>query len=113
MVLIKANEEYEAGAMPSKEMIAAMGKFNREIAEAGVMLGGDGLHPSSKSVRVDCTDGKRVVIEGPFPETKELISGYWLWQVKSLDEAIEWIRRSPFKGGTVELRPVFEPEDYR
>ena len=89
MVLIKANEQYDAGAMPSKEMIAAMGKFNQEIAEAGVMLGGDGLKPSSKGVRVDCTDGKRVAIEGPFPETKELIFGYWLWQVESLDEAIE------------------------
>ena len=99
--------------MQSNALIAAMGKFNREIAEAGVMLGSDGLKPSSKGVRVDCTGGKRVVIEGPFPETKELISGYWLWQVESLDEAIEWIRRSPFEEGTVELRPVFEPEDYR
>lgn len=113
MVLIKANEEYERGGMPSKAQIAAMGKFNQKIIQAGVMLGGDGLKPSSKGVRVDCTGGERVVIEGPFPETKELISGYWLWQVESLDEAIEWIRRSPFEEGTVELRPVFEPEDYR
>lgn len=112
MVLIKANERYEAGAMPSKELIAAMGKFNQEIVQAGVMLDGDGLKPTSKGVRVDCTDGKRVVIEGPFTETKELVSGYWLWQVESLDEAIEWIKRSPFQEGTVELRAVFEPEDY-
>ena len=99
--------------MPSKEMIASMWKFNQEIAEAGVMLGGDGLRPSSKGVCVDCTGGERVVIEGPFPETKDLISGYWLWHVQSLDEGFEWIRRSPFEDGTVELRPLFEPEDYR
>ena len=113
MVLIKANERYEAGAMPSKKLIAAMAKFNQEIVQAGVMLDGDGLKPTSKGVRVDCTGGKRVVINGPFTETKELVSGYWLWQVESLDEAIEWIKRSPFQEGTVELRPVFEPEDYR
>ena len=113
MVLIKANEQYEAGAMPSKEPIAAMGKFNQEIIKAGVMLGGDGLKPSSEGVRVDCTGGERVVINGPFTETEELISGYWLWQVESLDEAIEWIKRSPFQDGTVELRPVFEPADYK
>ena len=112
MVLIKANEAYAAGAMPSKAEIAAMGKFNQEIVKAGVILGGDGLRPSSKGVRADCTGGERVVIDGPFPETKDLVSGYWLWQVQSLDEAIEWIRRSPFEDGTVELRPVFEPEDY-
>lgn len=112
MVLIKANERYEAGAMPSKELMTKMGKFNQEIVEAGVMLGGDGLKPTSKGVRVHCTGGERVIINGPFSGTDELISGYWLWQVESLDEAIEWIKRSPFQEGTVELRPVFEPEDY-
>ena len=112
MVLIKANERYEAGAMPSKERIAKMGKFNQDLVEAGVMLGGDGLKPTSKGVRVDCTGGEQAVINGPFSGTDDLISGYWLWQVESLDDAIEWIKRSPFQDGTVELRPVFEPEDY-
>ena len=98
--------------MPSKELIAKMGKFNQELVEAGVMLGGDGLKPTSKGVRVDCTGGERVIINGPFSGTGDLISGYWLWQVESLDEAIEWIKRSPFQDGTVELRPLFEPEDY-
>lgn len=98
--------------MPSKELIAKMGKFNQEKVEAGVMLGGDGLKPTSGGVRVDCTGGERVVINGPLSGTDDLISGYWLWQVESLDDAIEWIKRSPFQDGTVELRPVFEPEDY-
>lgn len=112
MVLIKASEQSEAGVMPSEELLTAMGEFNEELVNAGVMLAGEGLQPTSKGVRVDCTDGKRMVIDGPFSETKELVAGYWLWQVPSLDEAVEWIRRSPFQEGTIELRPVFEAEDF-
>jgi hypothetical protein len=113
MVLVKANEDSEAGVLPSQEILTAMGKFNEELVKAGVMLAGEGLHPSSKGKRVRFSGGKRTVIDGPFAETKELIAGFWLWQVKSMDEAIEWLKRAPFDGGTeIELRPVFEPEDF-
>jgi hypothetical protein len=112
MVLVKASDESEAGVMPTEEMLAEMGKFNEELVKAGVMLAGEGLHPTSKAKRVDCTGGDRKVIDGPFTETKELIAGFWLWQVKSMDEAVEWIKRSPFQEGVIELRPVFESEDF-
>ena len=115
MVLIKATEESEAGVMPSQELLTEMGNFNEELVKAGVMLAGDGLHPSSKGVRVAFSGGERKVIDGPFAETKELLAGYWVWQVKSLDEAIEWVRRMPNptgQDGVVEIRPVFEAEDF-
>jgi hypothetical protein len=115
MVLIRATEESEAGVMPSQELLTQMGNFNEELVRAGVMLAGDGLHPSSKGVRVAFSGGERKVIDGPFAETKELLAGYWLWQVKSLDEAIEWVKRVPNPDGTdgvVEIRPVFEPDDF-
>jgi hypothetical protein len=112
MVLVKANEDSEAGVMPTEEILSEMGKFNEELVKAGVMLAGEGLHPTSKAVRVRCDGDKRTVIDGPFAETKELLAGYWLWQVKSMDEAIEWIHRSPFQEGELEIRPVFEAEDF-
>lgn len=114
MVLIKADEQSEsAAAGPSEEIISEMMKFNEELVKAGVMLAGEGLHPSSKGKRVAFdAGGKAAVIDGPFAETKELIAGYWLWQVKSLDEAIEWLKRSPFKGTVIEVRQVFESEDF-
>ena len=115
MVLIKATEESEAGVMPSQELLTQMGNFNEELVKAGVMLAGDGLHPSSKGVRVAFSGSERKVIDGPFAETKELLAGYWVWQVKSLDEAIEWVKRIPNPTGAegiVELRPVFEADDF-
>jgi hypothetical protein len=113
MILVKANKDSEAGVLPSREILTEMGKFNEELVKAGVMLAGEGLHPSSKGKRVRFSGGKRTVIDGPFTETKELIAGFWLWQVKSLDEAVEWLKRAPFDGGTeVEIRPVFEPDDF-
>ena len=115
MVLIKATEESEAGVMPSQELLTEMGNFNEELVKAGVMLAGDGLHPSSKGVRVVFSGGERKVIDGPFAETKELLAGYWVWQMKSLDEAIEWVRRMPNpteQDGVVEIRPVFEADDF-
>jgi hypothetical protein len=113
MVIVKANEESEAGVIPDEKILAAMGKYNEELVKAGVMLAGEGLHPSSKGVRVKFEGGKRTVTDGPFSETKELIAGFWLWQVKSKEEAVEWLRRAPFDGGTeVELRQVFEAEDF-
>jgi hypothetical protein len=113
MVLVKANEDSEAGVMPSTELLTAMGKYNEELAKAGIMLAGDGLHPSSKGKRVRFSGDKPTVIDGPFAETKELIAGYWIWQVKSMDEAVEWLKRAPFDGGTtIELRPIFEMEDF-
>ena len=116
MVLIKASEESEAGVMPSQELLTQMGNFNEELVKAGVMLDGDGLHPSSKGVRVRFSGSERKVIDGPFAETKELLAGYWVWQVKSLDEAIEWVKRIPNPDdGTeaeVEIRRVFEPDDF-
>jgi hypothetical protein len=113
MVIVKANEDSEAGILPDEKILTAMGKFNEELVEAGVMLAGEGLHPSSKGARVRFEGSKRTVIDGPFAETKELIAGFWLWQVKSKEEAIEWLKRAPFDGGTeVEIRQVFEAEDF-
>jgi hypothetical protein len=113
MVIVKADKNSEAGVMPSKELLEKMGKYNEELVKAGVMLAGDGLHPSSKGVRIRFNGAKRTVIDGPFAETKELIAGYWLWQVKSREEAIEWLKRAPFDGGTeIELRQVFEAADF-
>jgi hypothetical protein len=113
MALVKASKESEAGEMPREEELSQMSDFNEELVKAGVMLAGEGLHPSSKGVRVRFDGDERTVIDGPFAETKELLAGYWLWQVKSLDEAIEWIKRAPFGGGMeIELRPVFEEEDF-
>jgi hypothetical protein len=112
MVVVKASEESEAGVMPSEELLNEMGKFNEELVQAGVMLAGDGLHPSSKGKRVAFDGKQRTVIDGPFAETKELIAGFWIWQVKSIDEAVEWLKRAPFREGAVEIRPVFELEDF-
>lgn len=110
MVLVKASEESEAGVMPSEKSLAEMGKYNEELANAGVMLAGEGLQPSSKGARVAFPERK--VIDGPFSETKELLAGYWLIQAKSLDEAIEWVKRAPFQEGEVEIRQVFETDDF-
>jgi hypothetical protein len=112
MVLVKASPESEAGDLPSTEVLAEMGKYNEELAKAGVMLAGEGLQPSSKGARVRFSGSERTVIDGPFTETKELIAGFWLWQVKSKEEAIEWLKRIPFKEGEVELRQVFEADDF-
>ncbi|MGZ4808891.1 MAG: YciI family protein [Thermoanaerobaculia bacterium] len=113
MVLVKADKNSEAGVMPSEGLISEMMKFNEELVKAGVMLAADGLRPSSKGVRVRFDGKKRTVIDGPFAETKELVAGYWIWQVKSFDEAVEWLKRAPFGGGTeIELRPIFEPDDF-
>jgi hypothetical protein len=115
IVLIKANEDSEAGKMPSAEMLTEMGKYNEELVNAGVMLSGEGLHPSSKGKRVQFSGTKRTVVDGPFAETKELIAGFWLWQVKSIEEAVEWARRCPNPDGgesVIEIRPVFELEEF-
>ncbi len=113
MVIVKADKNSEAGVLPSKELLSEMGKYNEELVKAGVMLAGEGLHASSKGVRVKFSEGKRTVIDGPFTETKELIAGFWLWQVRSMEEAIEWLKRAPFDGGTeIEVRRVFEAEDF-
>jgi hypothetical protein len=112
MVLVKANKDSEAGVLPKKGELDAMGKFNEELIKAGVMLAGEGLQPSSKGVRVRFSGGKKTVIDGPFSETKELVAGFWLWQVKSRDEAIEWLKRAPFEDAEVEIRQVFETEDF-
>jgi hypothetical protein len=115
MVLIKANPQSEAGEMPSEQLLADILAFNEELVKAGVMLAGDGLHPSSKGVRVRFSGDERTVIDGPSAETKELLSGYWVWQVKSMDEAIEWVKRIPNTDGAdgeVEIRPVFEADDF-
>src|SRR5262245_36479499 len=113
MVLVKANKDSEAGVMPSQEILTAMGQFNEELVKAGVMQAGRGLHPSSKGGGVRSEGAKRTVIDGPFAETKELVAGFWLWQCKSRDEAIEWLKRAPFAGGTeVEIRQLFEADDF-
>ena len=115
MVIVKASKASEAGVLPSKELLEAMGNFNEELVKAGVMLAGEGLHPSSKGARVKFSGAKRTVIDGPFAETKELIAGFWLWQVKSKEEAIEWVKRcpNPMKGESeIEIRQVFEAEDF-
>ena len=113
MVIVKASQESEAGTMPSKEVLTKMGQFNEELVKAGILLGMEGLHPTSKGVRVRFPGG--TVIDGPFAETKELIGGFWIWQVQSIAEAVDWIRRSPFQefpDSEVEIRPVFEPDDF-
>jgi hypothetical protein len=115
MVLIKADKDSEAGVMPSEQLLTEMGNFNEELVNAGIMVSGEGLHPSSKGKRVRFTGDKRSVIDGPFAETKELIAGFWIWQVKSMDEAIEWVKRCPNPMGVeceVEIRPVFEMDDF-
>jgi len=112
MVLIKATKDIEAGVMPDEKLLTEMGNFNEELVKAGVLLGMDGLHPSSKGVRVKFSGAKRTVIDGPFAETKELVAGFWLWQVKSKEEAIEWLKRAPFDETEVEIRRVFETEDF-
>ena len=113
MIIVKADKDSEAGVMPSEELLTEMGKYNEELVKAGVMLAGEGLHPSSKGARVKFSGAKRTVIDGPFAETKELIAGFWLWQVKSKEEAIEWLKRAPFDGDTeIEIRQVFEAEDF-
>src|SRR5205085_9993408 len=113
MLIVKASKDSEAGIMPSTELLDAMGKYNEEMAKAGVMLAGEGLQPSSKGARVKFSGDKRTVTDGPFTETKELIAGFWLIQAKSKEEAIEWVKRAPFDGGTeVEIRQVFEPADF-
>lgn len=113
MVVVKANEESEAGIMPSKQMLTDMDKFNEQLVKAGLWLAGEGLHPSSKGKRVKFQGTNRLVTDGPFAETRELIAGFWLWKVKSMDEAVDWLKRAPFDGGTeIEIRPLFEAEDF-
>ena len=112
MVLVKANKDSEAGVLPTEKMLADMGKFNEELVKAGVMLAGEGLQASSKGARVKFAKGKPTVIDGPFSETKELVAGFWLWQVRSKEEAIEWLKRAPFEDTEVEIRQVFETEDF-
>lgn len=115
MVIVKATKESEAGVMPGMELLTEMGKFNQELIEAGVMLAGEGLHPSSKGARVRFSGKERTVVDGPFAETKELIAGFWLWQVKSMAEAIEWVKRCPnpmLSDSDIEIRPVLEAEDF-
>ncbi len=115
LVIIKASKAYEAGAMPSRQLLEEMGKFNEELVEAGVMLAGEGLHPSSKGARVHFSGKQRIVTDGPFAETKELIAGFWIWKCKSIEEATEWLKRCPNphdEDGEVEIRPIFSPEDF-
>ena len=118
MVIIKANEESEAGVMPSEKLLTEMGKFNEELVNAGLMLDGEGLHPSSKGKRVKFSGGNRIVTDGPFAETRELIAGYWIWRVKSIEEAVEWVKRVPFDAESspsdaeIEIRPIFEAEEF-
>jgi hypothetical protein len=115
IVIIKASQASEAGVMPSEQLLTEMGRYNEELVKAGIMLEGEGLHPSSKGVRVSFSGKQRTVTDGPFTETKELIAGYWLWQVRSMDEAIEWVKRCPNpheEDSVIEIRPVFEAEDF-
>jgi hypothetical protein len=112
MVIVKANKESEAGEMPTTEMLTEMGRYNEELVKAGVMLAGEGLQASSKGARVRFDGDKRTVIDGPFSETKELVAGFWVWQVNSLKEAIDWLKKAPFKEGEVEIRQIFESEDF-
>jgi hypothetical protein len=113
MVIVKANKESEAGVMPNTKMLTEMGQYNEQLAKAGIMLEGEGLQPTSKGKRIRFSGGERTVLDGPFTETKELIAGYWLWKVKSMDEAVEWLKKAPFDGGTeLEIRPIFENEDF-
>lgn len=113
IVLVKASKESEAGVMPSEQLLTEMGKFNEELVKAGVMLAGEGLHPSSQGTRMKFEGGKKIVTDGPFAETKELVAGFWIWQCKSKEEAVAWLKRAPFDGGAeVEIRPIFEAEDF-
>ena len=112
MILVKANRDSEAGVLPSEKLMTEMGKYNEELFKAGVLLAGEGLQPSSKGARVRFSGGKRTVIDGPFTESKELVAGFWLWQVKSKEEAIEWLKRAPFEDTEVEIRQVFETADF-
>lgn len=112
MVLVKASPDSEAGVMPSEQLLTDMGKYNEELVKAGILLAGEGLHPSSKARRVQFSGSNQTVIDGPFTETKELVAGYWLWQVQSMEEAIAWVKRSPMQDGELEIRPVFEAEDF-
>jgi hypothetical protein len=115
MVMVKATEDSEAGVMPTEQQFAEMMKFNEELVNAGIMLAGEGLHPSSKAKRVRFSGAKRTVIDGPFPETKELIAGYWIWQVKSIEEAVEWVKKCPNpmnSDSDIDIRPIFGPEDF-
>jgi hypothetical protein len=113
MILVKADKDTEAGVLPSTELLAAMGKFNEELVKAGIMLAGEGLQASSKGSRVTFSSSKRTVVDGPFAETKELVAGFWLWQVRSKEEAIEWVKRAPMpEGSVIEIRQVFEAEDF-
>lgn len=113
MVLVKASAESEAGVMPGTDLLAAMGKYNEELVNAGVMLAGEGLHPTAKAKRVRFDGTARTVTDGPFAETKELLAGYWMWQVKDMEDAVAWLKKAPFDGGTeIELRPVFETADF-
>ena len=111
-VMVRANRDSEAGVMPSEQLLGEMVRFNEELVKAGVMLAGEGLHPSSKGARLKFSGDKRIIVDGPFAETKELIAGFWLWQVKSKEEAIEWLKRAPFEGTEVEIRQVFEADDF-
>jgi len=112
MVIVKANKDSEAGKLPDEKLLTEMSKFNEQLIKAGVLIGMDGLRPSSSGARVRFSGGKKTVVDGPFAETKELIAGYWVWQVKSKEEAIEWLKRAPFQDTEVEIRPVFEPADF-
>ncbi len=113
IVIVKASKESEAGEMPTEAILAAMGKYNEELVKAGVMLDGEGLHPSSRGKRIRFSGSQRIVIDGPFAETKELIAGYWVWRVASMDEAVSWLKKAPFDGGAeLEIRPIFEAEDF-
>jgi hypothetical protein len=112
MVIVKADKNSEAGALPDEKLLAEMGKYNEELAKAGVLVSGEGLHPSSKGARIRFSGSKRSVIDGPFPETKDLVAGFWIFQVKSKEEAIEWVKRVPFQEGEIEIRQVFEAEDF-
>ena len=112
MVIVKADKDSEAGVLPSKELLTAMGKYNEELANAGMLLAGEGLHPSSKGTRINFSGGNPIVTDGPFAETKELVAGFWLIQAKSKAEVIEWLKRAPFKEGQIEIRPLFEAEDF-
>jgi hypothetical protein len=113
MVFVKASKESEAGQMPTTELLTEMGRYNEQLVKAGIMQAGEGLHPSSRGKRVRFSGSQRVVIDGPFAETKELVAGFWIWKVKSIDEAVEWLKKAPFDGGTeIELRPIFDAEDF-
>jgi hypothetical protein len=113
MVIVKADKDSEAGVMPTEKLLTEMGQYNEKLVKAGIMLAGEGLHPSKKGKRIKFSGTTRTVIDGPFTETKELVAGFWLWQVRSMDEAVEWLKRAPFDGGTeIEIRPIFEAQDF-